>query len=102
MIQTGPARRGPPPASQASSSRESTPERGTATPSEGDGKDEDDWSYEGKSMTLRDILVRAGDATFAHFDILRERYLCFFHSFFRLYLRLARAEPLGWLTCVSV
>jgi hypothetical protein len=38
----------------------------------GDGKDEDDWSYEGRSMTLRDILVRAGDATFAHFDILRE------------------------------
>ena len=26
-------------------------------------------------MTLRDILVRAGDATFAQFDILRERYL---------------------------
>jgi hypothetical protein len=38
----------------------------------GDGKDGDDWSYEGGSMTLRDILVRAGDATFAHFDILRE------------------------------
>jgi hypothetical protein len=38
----------------------------------GDGKDEDDWSCEGRSMTLRDILVRAGDATFAHFDILRE------------------------------
>jgi len=38
----------------------------------GDGKDEDDWGYEGRSMTLRDILVRAGDATFAHFDILRE------------------------------
>jgi hypothetical protein len=36
-------------------------------------------------MTLRDILVRAGDATFAHFDILRERYLYFFHLFFRLY-----------------
>ncbi|KAH9967442.1 hypothetical protein BC827DRAFT_1174206 [Russula dissimulans] len=53
------------------SSRGSTPERGT-TPYEGDGKDEDDWSYEGKSMTLRDILVRAGDATFAHFDILHE------------------------------
>ena len=39
----------------------------------GDGKDEDDWCYEGRSMTLRDILVRAGDATFAHFDILSER-----------------------------
>ena len=74
MIQTGSARWRPPPASQASS-RESTPERGTATPSEGDGKDDDDWGYEGKSMTLRDILVRAGDATFAHFDILRKRYL---------------------------
>ncbi|KAH9026389.1 hypothetical protein EDB85DRAFT_1979767 [Lactarius pseudohatsudake] len=71
MIQTGPARWRPSPASQASS-RESTPERETATPSEGGGKDEDDWSYEGKSMTLRDILVRAGDATFAHFDILHE------------------------------
>jgi hypothetical protein len=57
------------------SSRESTPEHGRITPSAGGGKDEDDWSYEGKSMTLRDILVRAGDATFAHFDILRERYL---------------------------
>ena len=79
MIQTGPARRRPPPASQASSSRESTPEHGTATLSEGDGKDDDDWGYEGKSMTLRDILVRAGDATFAHFDILRERYLSFSH-----------------------
>lgn len=56
-------------------SRESTPERGTRIPSVGDSKDEDDWSYEGKSMTIRDILVRAGDATFAHFDILRERYL---------------------------
>jgi hypothetical protein len=44
----------------------------------GDGKDEDDWCYEGKSTTLRDILVRAGDATFAHFDILRERYLSLF------------------------
>jgi hypothetical protein len=32
-------------------------------------------------MTLRDILVRAGDATFAQFDILRERYLSLFtHS----------------------
>lgn len=71
MMQTGSARWRPPPASQASS-RESTPERGTTTPFEGDGKDEDDWSYEGKSMTLRDILVRAGDATFAHFDILHE------------------------------
>jgi hypothetical protein len=39
----------------------------------GDGKDEDDWSYEGRSLTLRDILVRWGDATFAHFDILGER-----------------------------
>ncbi|KAH9004552.1 hypothetical protein EDB86DRAFT_2883979 [Lactarius hatsudake] len=29
--------------------------------SEGGGKDEDDWSYEGKSMTLRDILVRADE-----------------------------------------
>ena len=38
-----------------------------------DGEDEDDWTYEGKSMTLRDILVRAGDATFAHFDILSEQ-----------------------------
>jgi hypothetical protein len=57
-------------ASQASS-RERTPENGT-TPPMGDGKDGDDWSYEGRSMTLRDILVRAGDATFAHFDILRE------------------------------
>jgi hypothetical protein len=27
------------------------------------GKDEDDWSYEGRHMTLRDILVRAGNAT---------------------------------------
>ncbi len=82
MIQTGPARWRPSPASRASS-RESTPERETATPSEGRGKNEDDWSYEGKSMTLRDILVRAGDATFAHFDILRERYLPPSHSFFR-------------------
>lgn len=89
MVQTGAARWRPPPASQASSSRESTPERGTATPFEGDGKDEDDWSYEGKSMTLRDILVRAGDATFAHFDILREPYLSFHHSFFRIYTGLA-------------
>ncbi|KAI0272386.1 hypothetical protein BC834DRAFT_345080 [Gloeopeniophorella convolvens] len=54
------------------SSRASTPERGSATPSAGAGSDEDDWIYEGKSMTLRDILVRAGDATFAHFDILHE------------------------------
>lgn len=68
-----PARRHARPAcaSQASS-RESTPEIGTTTPPMGDGKDGDDWSYEGGSMTLRDILVRAGDATFAHFDILRE------------------------------
>jgi hypothetical protein len=73
-IQTAPARQLPPPASQPSS-RESTPERETATPSERDGRDDDDWGYEGRSMTLRDILVRAGDATFAHFDILRERYL---------------------------
>ena len=73
MVQMDPARRQARPAcaSQASS-RESTPENGTATPPMGDGKDEDDWSYEGRSMTLRDILVRAGDATFAHFDILRE------------------------------
>lgn len=40
-------------------------------------------------MTLRDILVRAGDATFAHFDILREPYLSFHHSFFRIYTGLA-------------
>jgi len=26
----------------------------------GNGKDEDDWSYDGRSMTPRDILVRAG------------------------------------------
>jgi hypothetical protein len=56
----------------------------------GDGKGEDDWSYEGKSMTLRDILVRAGDATFAHFDILRERYLSFSLSF-RLCAQAAQA-----------
>ncbi|KAI9464815.1 hypothetical protein F5148DRAFT_1150114 [Russula earlei] len=54
------------------SSRESTPERGISTRYMSDGKGEDDWSYEGRSMTLRDILVRAGDATFAHFDILHE------------------------------
>jgi hypothetical protein len=46
----------------------------------GDGKDEDDWCYEGRSMTLRDILVRAGDATFAHFDILSERCFLFISS----------------------
>jgi hypothetical protein len=45
-----------------------------------DGKDEDDWTYEGKSTTLRDILVRAGDATFAHFDILSEQMSLFFSS----------------------
>ena len=74
MIQTGRARRQPQPTSASLlSSRESTPEHGRITPSAGGGKDEDDWSYEGKSMTLRDMLVRAGDATFAHFDILRER-----------------------------
>ncbi|KAI0306038.1 hypothetical protein B0F90DRAFT_1695561 [Multifurca ochricompacta] len=71
MIQTGPSRWQAPPASPASS-RESTPEHGTKSPSVGGSKDENDWSYEGKSMTLRDILVRAGDATFAHFDILHE------------------------------
>ena len=72
MVQMDPVRRQARPAcaSQASS-RERTPENGT-TPPMGDGKDGDDWSYEGRSMTLRDILVRAGDATFAHFDILRE------------------------------
>ncbi len=73
MVQMDPARRqaGRACASLASS-RESTPENGTITPPMGNGKDEDDWSYEGRSMTLRDILVRAGDATFADFDILRE------------------------------
>jgi len=79
MVRVDPARPQARPASASlAPSRESTPERGTRIPSVGDGKDEDDWSYEGKSMTLRDILVRAGDATFAHFDILRERYLSFF------------------------
>jgi hypothetical protein len=78
MVQTDPARLQARPASASlASSRGSTPERGTRIPSVGDGKDEDDWGYEGKSMTLRDILVRVGDATFAHFDILRERYLSF-------------------------
>ncbi|KAF8269690.1 hypothetical protein EI94DRAFT_924825 [Lactarius quietus] len=100
MIQTGPARQLPAPAS----SRESTPERGTATPSEGDGKDDDDWGYEGKSMTLRDILVRAGDATFAHFDILRERYLSFSHLFIALKAAHIRGGGknvhVSWLNCV--
>ncbi len=65
MVQMDPARRqaGRACASLASS-RESTPENGTITPP--------DWSDEGRSMTLRDFLVRAGDATFADFDILRE------------------------------
>lgn len=31
---------------------------------------EDDEVYEGKSMSLRDILVQAGDATFAQYDLL--------------------------------
>ncbi|EIM90412.1 uncharacterized protein STEHIDRAFT_154237 [Stereum hirsutum FP-91666 SS1] len=33
---------------------------------------EDDEVYEGKSMSLRDILVQAGDATFAQYDLLAE------------------------------
>lgn len=33
---------------------------------------EDDEVYEGKSMSLRDILVQAGDATFAQYDLLGE------------------------------
>ena len=71
--QMDPARRQARPASVSlAPSRESTPEHGTTSPAMDDGKVEDDWSYEGKSVTLRDILVRAGDATFAHFDILRE------------------------------
>lgn len=79
MVRLDPARLQARPASASlAPSRESTPERGTRIPSVGDGKDEDDWCYEGKSTTLRDILVRAGDATFAHFDILRERYLSLF------------------------
>ena len=47
-----------------------------------DGKNEDNWTYEGKSTILRDILVRAGDATFVHFDILSEQIplLLFFFS----------------------
>lgn len=78
MVEMGPTRRQATPASASlASSRESTPEHGRITPSVGGGKDEDDLTYEGKSITLRDILVRAGDATFAHFDILRERYLSF-------------------------
>jgi hypothetical protein len=73
MIQMGPARRQvSPTCASLASSRESPPEHDRLTPDAGGGKDEDDWSYEGKSMSLRDILVRAGDATFAHFDILRE------------------------------
>ena len=63
-------------------------------------------------MTLRDILVRAGDATFAHFDILRERYLSLsLTQFFRLYTLDALALKrwriysekknvhVGWLNC---
>jgi hypothetical protein len=79
-----------PASASLASSRGSTPERGTRIPPVGDGKDEDDWGYEGKSMTLRDILVRAGDATFGHFDILRERYLSFFSSS-RLFAQAAQA-----------
>lgn len=81
MVQMDPVRRQARPACVSQvSSRESTPENGTTTPPMGDCKDEDDWSYEGRSMTLRDILVRAGDATFAHFDILREWTLIFSSS----------------------
>jgi hypothetical protein len=73
VVRVDPARPQARPASASlAPSRESTPERGTRIPSLCDGRDEDDWSYEGKSVTLRDILVRAGDATFGHFDILRE------------------------------
>jgi len=73
VVQLDPARReGQPACASLASSRESTPGHGTTTPPMADGEDESDWTYEGKSMTLRDILVRAGDATFAHFDILNE------------------------------
>jgi hypothetical protein len=79
MVQKDPARpQARPTCASLASSRESTPEHGTTTPPMGDGKNEDDWCYEGRSMTLRDILVRAGDATFAHFDILSERCFLFF------------------------
>ncbi|KAI0313204.1 hypothetical protein OF83DRAFT_1142519, partial [Amylostereum chailletii] len=36
----------------------------------GEEEEEEEVVYEGYSVTLRDILVRAGDSTFAHFDIL--------------------------------
>lgn len=72
----------------------SVPSEGSAVSEKGDGEDvgsetdapfsesvpeeeeemgEDDEVYEGKSMSLRDILVQAGDATFAQYDLLGER-----------------------------
>jgi len=73
MVQMEPARRqaGRACASLASS-RECTPENGTTTPPMGNGKDEDDWSYEKRSMTPHGIFVRAEDTTFPGFDVLRE------------------------------
>ena len=44
-------------------------------------------------MTLRDILVRAGDATFAQFDILRERYLSLSLSLTFTTLHAGRTNP---------
>ncbi|KAI0056065.1 hypothetical protein BV25DRAFT_1658711 [Artomyces pyxidatus] len=44
----------------------------TRIQADADSDEDEDLLYEGKSVTLRDILVRAGDATFAHFDILHD------------------------------
>lgn len=51
---------------------ETDPPFSESVPEEEEEMGEDDEVYEGKSMSLRDILVQAGDATFAQYDLLGE------------------------------